>query len=106
MTPVFHQPLRRRLRQLARLEGIKIGEELAKLAVVLHRHGAQLAHVAEDLNGDNSSNVARVNLFLEDPGTVTLIHGGDALDERGAEYLFLRYLEKGGDEGPPLWLPE
>ena len=51
-----------------------------------------LAHIAEDLNGYKSSNVARANLFLEDPGDVTLIYGGDALEERGASFLFLRLL--------------
>jgi len=51
-----------------------------------------LAHIAEDLNGFNQSNVKRANLFLQDPGDVTLIYGGDELEERGASYLFLRYL--------------
>jgi len=51
-----------------------------------------LAHIAEDLNGYNSSNIKRANLFLNDPPSVTLIYGGDELEERGAEYLFLRYL--------------
>lgn len=51
-----------------------------------------LAHIAEDLNGYKSSNIARANLFLEDPGDVTLIYGGDALEERGASFLFLRLL--------------
>lgn len=51
-----------------------------------------LAHIAEDLNGFDESNIGRANLFLEDPGKTTLIHGGDALDERGASFLFFRYL--------------
>lgn len=51
-----------------------------------------LSHVAEDLNGHDESNIRRANLFLEDPGDVTLVYGGDALDERGASFLFLRYL--------------
>jgi hypothetical protein len=51
-----------------------------------------LAHIAEDLNDHTESNIARAGLFLEDPGVVTLIHGGDALDERGAVFLFFRYL--------------
>ena len=58
-----------------------------------------LAHIAEDLNGNDSSNMKRANLFLADPGNVTLIYGGDALDERGAEFLFLRQLgDRFGDE--------
>jgi hypothetical protein len=51
-----------------------------------------LAHIAENVNGYTGSNVARANLFLADPGDVTLIHGGDALEERGASFLFLRLL--------------
>jgi hypothetical protein len=51
-----------------------------------------LAHIAEDLNGFYPSNIARANLFLENPGDATLIYGGDELNERGAEFLFLRLL--------------
>ncbi len=51
-----------------------------------------LAHIAEDLNGYKESNIIRADLFLADPGNVTLIHGGDELDERGASFLFMRYL--------------
>jgi hypothetical protein len=51
-----------------------------------------LAHIAENLNGYESSNIARANRYLADPGNVTLIYGGDELDERGASFLFLRHL--------------
>ncbi|MBU8920911.1 MAG: hypothetical protein KOO63_03525 [Bacteroidales bacterium] len=51
-----------------------------------------LAHIAEDLNNHEESNIGRANIFLQDPGDVSLIHGGDALDERGAAFLFFRYL--------------
>jgi len=51
-----------------------------------------LAHIAENLNGFETSNIARANLFLANPGDVTLIHGGDELKERGASFLFLRHL--------------
>ncbi|MFA4948493.1 MAG: hypothetical protein WC674_08315 [Candidatus Krumholzibacteriia bacterium] len=51
-----------------------------------------LAHIAEDLNEFDSSNIGRANLFLGNPGNVTLIYGGDLLEERGAEFLFLRHL--------------
>ncbi len=51
-----------------------------------------LAHIAEDLNGFDGSNIRRANLFLANPGAVTLIYGGDLLEERGAEFLFLRHL--------------
>ncbi len=51
-----------------------------------------MAHIAEDVNNHDESNRRRANLFLNDPGDVTLIHGGDDLEERGASFLFLRYL--------------
>ncbi|HVO76410.1 MAG TPA: hypothetical protein VMT60_00360 [Candidatus Bathyarchaeia archaeon] len=51
-----------------------------------------LAHIAEDLNGFKTSNVARANLYLANPGNVTLIYGGDEVEERGAAFLFLRLL--------------
>jgi hypothetical protein len=53
-----------------------------------------LAHVAEDLNDHDGDNIARAGIFLGNPGPgrVTLIHGGDDLDERGASFLFFRYL--------------
>ncbi|NIM20318.1 MAG: hypothetical protein GTO51_08820 [Candidatus Latescibacteria bacterium] len=50
-----------------------------------------MAHIAEDLNAMNSSNIGRANLFLADPGAVSLM-GDDTLEQRGAIYLFLRYL--------------
>ena len=58
-----------------------------------------LAHIAEDINGHDESNIRRANYFLNDPGDVTLIHGGDALDERGASFLFFRYLGDRFGEG-------
>jgi hypothetical protein len=51
-----------------------------------------LAHIAEDLNNHDQSNIRRADLFLDDPGDVTLIYGGDDLEERGASFLFFRYL--------------
>jgi len=51
-----------------------------------------LAHIAENLNGYESSNIARANRYLVDPGDVTLIYGGDGLEERGASFLFLCHL--------------
>ncbi len=51
-----------------------------------------LAHIAEDVNDYDASNIARAKRFLADPGNVTLIYGGDSLEERGASYLFLRLL--------------
>ena len=51
-----------------------------------------LAHIAEDLNGFDASNIGRANLFLVNPGDATLIYGGDELEERGASFLFLRHV--------------
>ena len=50
-----------------------------------------MAHIAEDLNNFDSSNIARANLYLADPGAVALT-GSDTLEQRGGIYLFLRYL--------------
>jgi hypothetical protein len=50
-----------------------------------------MAHIAEDLNDINGGNVARANLYLADPGAVSLM-GDDSLTQRGGIYLFLRYL--------------
>ena len=58
-----------------------------------------LAHIAEDLNNHDDSNIRRADLFLNDPGNVTLIHGGDDLEERGASFLFFRYLGDRFGEG-------
>lgn len=58
-----------------------------------------LSHMAEDLNGYDLSNIGRADLFLADPGNVTLIHGGDDLEERGASFLFFRYLADRFGEG-------
>jgi hypothetical protein len=58
-----------------------------------------LAHIAEDLNGLDSSNIKRANLFLARPGDVSLIYGADALDKRGADFLFLRHLGDRFGEG-------
>ncbi len=58
-----------------------------------------MAHIAEDVNNHDESNIRRADLFLNDPGDVTLIHGGDDLDERGASFLFLRYLGDRFGEG-------
>lgn len=58
-----------------------------------------LAHIAEDVNGYTGSNIARAKLFLDDPGSVSLIYGGDGLEERGASFLFLRLIgDRYGEE--------
>ncbi len=58
-----------------------------------------LAHIAEDVNNHDESNIRRADLFLNDPGNVTLIHGGDDLEGRGASFLFFRYLGDRFGEG-------
>lgn len=50
-----------------------------------------MAHMAEDLNGDNSSNEARISWYFPDPGAVPLM-GDDTIQQRAAIYLFLRYV--------------
>jgi len=51
-----------------------------------------LAHIAEDVNGFDESNIRRADLFLNNTGDVSLTQGGDELTERGASFLFFRYL--------------
>jgi hypothetical protein len=52
-----------------------------------------LSHIAEDLNGYDADNIARVNLFLHNTGSTKLTFlSDDNLSNRGAVYLFLRYL--------------
>jgi len=57
-----------------------------------------MAHMAEDLNGFTSSNQNRLNLYLIDPGNVSLF-GSDTLEQRGGIFLFLRYLTDQLGEG-------
>jgi hypothetical protein len=51
-----------------------------------------MAHMAENLNGLNDSNLGRANLYLKDPGVVSLENDNAPLNQRGGMYLFLRYL--------------
>lgn len=52
-----------------------------------------LSHIAEDLNGYDLDNIARSNLFLDNTGNTKLTFlSDDNLSNRGAVYLFLRYL--------------
>jgi hypothetical protein len=52
-----------------------------------------LSHMAEDLNGYQRDNIARANIFLDNPGNAKLtFQQADDLQNRGAVYLFLRYL--------------
>ncbi len=54
-----------------------------------------MAHIAEDLNNMNTSNITRANLYLADPGATSLM-GEDQYDDslplRGGMFLLLRYL--------------
>lgn len=50
-----------------------------------------MAHMAEDLNGDNSSNINRGELYRQDPGAISL-EGDDTLEQRGGIYLMLRLI--------------
>jgi hypothetical protein len=51
-----------------------------------------MAHMAEDLNGDNSSNIARGKLYRADPGAISLEDSDAPLEQRGGIYLMLRLL--------------
>jgi hypothetical protein len=52
-----------------------------------------LSHVAEDINDYDADNIARANLFLDNTGNTKLTFlNDDNLANRGAVYLFLRYL--------------
>jgi len=51
-----------------------------------------MAHMAEDLNGDNRANEGRGGLYLEDPGAISLEHANAPLEQRGGIYLFLRLM--------------
>lgn len=57
-----------------------------------------MAHMAEDLNGLDSSNIGRANSYLADPGNVSLEHNLAPVEQRGGIYLFLRYLGDRFDE--------
>lgn len=58
-----------------------------------------LAHMAEAINGLHFQNLLRGALFLATPRETTLVGGGDALDERGASYLFVQYMvDRFGEE--------
>lgn len=57
-----------------------------------------MAHMAEDLNNFTSNNQTRSDLYLFDPGEISLM-GGDTLEQRGGIFLFLRYLSDQYGEG-------
>jgi len=48
--------------------------------------------MAEDLNGDNSSNIGRGKLYRQDPGAISLEDNQAPLEQRGGIYLMLRLL--------------
>ncbi len=51
-----------------------------------------MAHMAEDLNGFHEANKARADLYLQDPGAISLEHSTAPLSQRGGIYLFLRLM--------------
>lgn len=58
-----------------------------------------LAHMAEAINHFHFQNELRSAFFLDSPGLTSLVTGGDALDERGAAYLFVQYMaDRFGEE--------
>jgi hypothetical protein len=67
-----------------------------------------MAHIAEDLNGLDADNIARVNLYLGNPRRTSLLGNAelrpydiDTLEQRGCSYMFLRYL--GDQEGDDIY---
>jgi hypothetical protein len=62
---------------------------LAYLQTVWLEEG--MAHIAEELNGLDRGNDIRANLYLSDPGVISLM-GDDTLEQRGGIWLMLRYL--------------
>ncbi len=51
-----------------------------------------MAHMAEDLNGFDSQNMARANIYLNNPGDISLENTFAPLAQRGGMYLFLRLM--------------
>jgi hypothetical protein len=51
-----------------------------------------MAHIAEDLNAMPDGNVTRADLYLANPGGVSLMLDSATLQQRGGIFLFLRYL--------------
>lgn len=51
-----------------------------------------MAHMAEDLNGLHDANMGRADIYLQDPGAISLEHSTAPLNQRGGIYLFLRLL--------------
>lgn len=51
-----------------------------------------MAHMAEDLNGENSSNFGRGREYRRDPGGISLEDNSAPLEQRGGIYLMLRLL--------------
>jgi hypothetical protein len=61
-----------------------------------------LSHWAEDHFGYRRSNTIRARKFLESPGTTPLVGGAETLAERGAAFLFVKFLVD--TSGDPLIL--
>jgi hypothetical protein len=51
-----------------------------------------MAHMAEDLNGMHGANINRADIYLQNPGAISLEHATAPLSQRGGIYLFLRLL--------------
>jgi len=52
-----------------------------------------MSHLTEDMIGHNQENPSRYELFLADPANTMLVSGeSPSLQERGAAYLFLRFM--------------
>lgn len=56
-----------------------------------------LSHLIEDLVGENVENPSRYDLYLASPQSYSLVSSTASLAQRGASYLFLRYLYEQSD---------
>ncbi len=62
--------------------------------------GEGLSHLAEDIMGHNRENPSRYALYLASPSTYGFVtQGSPNLMERGAAYLFLRFLYEQANDG-------
>jgi hypothetical protein len=51
-----------------------------------------MAHMAEDLNGRHDANMKRADIYMKNPGAISLEHDTAPLSQRGGIYLFLRLM--------------
>jgi len=76
---------------------VRIFEQGGRTQVIWLEEG--MAHLAEDLNGLNESNLRRAALYLSDPSLISLEDNRAPTNQRGGIFLMLRWLgDRFGDE--------